>query len=84
MADSRHKKPAGVRTLWKVVAGIVEINMIQPSWIINHSLTFKPVFYRVYQNVAAPAIVSLGRHPLKGAFLFGEKIITSDMTTLFF
>ena len=70
------KKPAGVRILWRGGAGVVVIRMIQPSGIDNHNLTFKPVFYRVYQNLAPPAIASSGRRPWNGAFLFGEKITT--------
>jgi len=48
--------------------------MIQPSGIINNNLTFKPGFYRVYQNVAPPAIASSGRRPWNGAFLFDPQI----------
>jgi hypothetical protein len=52
----------------------------QPRGIGNHNLTFKPGFYRVFQNIAPPAIVSPGRRPREGAFLFGEKIKTSNIS----
>jgi len=78
MFNCRHKKPAELlRILWRGVAGVVEIRKTQPFWIVNHHLTFKPVFYKVYQNIAPPTIVSLGQRPRKGAFFFGERIITS-------
>ena len=54
-----------MRILCRSVAGVVEIRMIKPSGIINNNLTFKPGFYRVYQNVPPPTIVSLGRRPGK-------------------
>jgi hypothetical protein len=63
------KKTAGLRILWIGAAGVIKIRMIKPYGIVNHNLTFKPDFYRVYQNVAPPTIVSLGRRPQEGAFL---------------
>ena len=74
-----------MRILWRGVAGVVEIRKTQSFWIVNHHLTFKPVFYRVYQTIAPPTIVPLGRRPRKGAFLFGERItvlVTSYHTVL--
>jgi len=41
----------------------IPFSFSQPSGIINRDLTFKTVFYRVYQNVAPPAIVLSGRRP---------------------
>jgi hypothetical protein len=79
------KTRRGAHPTWRGVAGVVEIRMIQPFGIVNHNLTFKPGFYRVYQNVAPPTIGSLGRRPRKGAFLFGERItvlVTSYHTVL--
>jgi len=63
MFNSRHKKPAELPIQWIDVAGVVEIRMIKQPGIVNHNLTFKPGFYKVYQNLAPPAIVSLGRRP---------------------
>ena len=41
------KTRRGAHPTWRGVAGVVEINMIQFSGIVNHHLTFKPGIYGV-------------------------------------